>query len=196
MKTKSCVCVGGGGSCFYQIVWQSLLTRVPHFIFGSLVVMYWPSAWWRCGKPMEFTCGWYVDLNFQTFQMYNIPVSLRMSEPRRLLPGTDSVWPGLSIIFKTKYRRVDTLDSRTSTLNHDGVINWKHFMRYWPFVRGIHQSPVYSPHKGQWRRVVVFSLICAWINGWVNIREAGDLRRHRSQYDVTVMWSPHFYPWP
>ena len=30
-------------------------------------------------------------------------------------------------------------------------------------------------------------LICAWINGWVNNREAGDLRRHRSQCDVTVM---------
>ena len=25
---------------------------------------------------------------------------------------------------------------------HDDVSKWKHFMRYWPFVRGIHQSPV------------------------------------------------------
>ena len=32
-----------------------------------------------------------------------------------------------------------------------------------------------------------FSLICAWINGWVNNRGAGDLRRHRAHYDVTVM---------
>ena len=32
---------------------------------------------------------------------------------------------------------------------HDDVIEWKHFPRYWPFVRGIHQSPVNSPHKGQ-----------------------------------------------
>ena len=31
------------------------------------------------------------------------------------------------------------------------------------------------------------SLICAWINGWVNNREAGDLRHHRAHYDVTVM---------
>ena len=31
------------------------------------------------------------------------------------------------------------------------------------------------------------SLICAWINGWVNNREAGDLRRHRAHCDVTVM---------
>ena len=33
---------------------------------------------------------------------------------------------------------------------HDDVIKWKHFQRYWPFVRGIQQSPVTSPHKGQW----------------------------------------------
>ena len=32
---------------------------------------------------------------------------------------------------------------------HDDVIKWKHYTRYWPFVRGIHRSPVNSPHKGQ-----------------------------------------------
>ena len=35
----------------------------------------------------------------------------------------------------------------------------------------------------------MFSLICAWINDWVNNREAGDLRRHRGHYDVNVMLS-------
>ena len=56
----------------------------------------------------------------------------------------------------------------------DDVIKWKHFSRYWPFVRGIHRSPVNSPHKGQWRGALMFSLICAWTNGWANNREAGD----------------------
>ena len=65
---------------------------------------------------------------------------------------------------------------------------WKHFPRYWPFVCGIHRSPVNSPQKGQWRGTLVFSLICVWINGWVNNREAGDLRRYGAHYDVTVMW--------
>ena len=72
--------------------------------------------------------------------------------------------------------------------SHDDVIKWKHFPRYWPFVRGIHRSLVNSPHKGQWRGALVFSLICVWINGWVNNREAGDLRRRRAHYDVTVMF--------
>ena len=34
----------------------------------------------------------------------------------------------------------------------------------------------------------MFSLIYAWINDWVNNREAGDLRRQRGHYDVIVMW--------
>ena len=70
---------------------------------------------------------------------------------------------------------------------HDDVIKWKHFPRYWPFVRGIHRSTVNSPHKDQWRGALMFSLICARINGWVNNGEAGDLRRYRAQYDVIVM---------
>ena len=70
--------------------------------------------------------------------------------------------------------------------SHDGFIKWKHFPRYWPFVRGIHLWPVNSPRKGQWRGDLVFSLICAWINDWGNSRDAGDLRRHRTHCDVIV----------
>ena len=54
-------------------------------------------------------------------------------------------------------------------------------------MRGIHRSPVNSPHKGQWRGALMVSLICAWINGWVNNPEAGGLRRRRAHYDVMVM---------
>ena len=67
---------------------------------------------------------------------------------------------------------------------HDDVIKWKHCPRYWSFVRGIHRSAVNSPHKGQWRGAF---FICAWINVWVNNCKAGDLRRHRAHFDVTVM---------
>ena len=44
-----------------------------------------------------------------------------------------------------------------------------------------------SPHKGQWRGALMFSVICIWINCWVNNSEAGDLRRHRAHYYVSVM---------
>ena len=68
---------------------------------------------------------------------------------------------------------------------HDDVIKWEHFPCHWPFVRGIHRSPANSPHKGQWREALMFSLIS--INVWVNNREAGDWRRHHAHYNVTVM---------
>ena len=66
-------------------------------------------------------------------------------------------------------------------LIHGDIIKWKHFPRCWSFVRGI------PPHKGQWRGALMCSLISAWKNGWVNNRDAGDLRHHRAYYDVTVM---------
>ena len=84
-------------------------------------------------------------------------------------------------IFCTHKLSVDSISY------HDDVIKWKHFPCYWPFVRGIHRSPVNSPHKGQWRVALMLSLICAWINGWVNNREAGNLRRHHAHYGVIVM---------
>ena len=70
---------------------------------------------------------------------------------------------------------------------HDDVTKWKHFPRSWPIVWGIHRSLVNSLHKGQWCGALVFSLICIWINGWVNNCEAGDLRPYRTHFDVTVM---------
>ena len=85
--------------------------------------------------------------------------------------------------------------------SHDDVIKRKHFPRNWPFVREIHRSPVNFPHKGQWLGALMFSLIYAWINDWVNNREAGDLRRQHGHYDVIVSSWPNavirpFYPRP
>ena len=70
------------------------------------------------------------------------------------------------------------------TNHRDDVIKWKHFSRYWPCVRGIHRWPENSLHKGKWRGALIFYLR---IDGWVNNREAGDLRRHHAHYDVIVM---------
>ena len=72
--------------------------------------------------------------------------------------------------------------------SHDDIIRWKWFLSYWPFVWSIHQSPVNSPHKGQWCRALMFYLICAWTNSWVN-----NLRCHHAHHDVTVMSQQKFY---
>ena len=87
------------------------------------------------------------------------------------------------------------LCSMISSIWHDDVIKWKHFPRYWPFVRGIHRSPVNSPHKKASDAEPFWFFICAWINGWVNDGDAGDVRRHRAHYDVTVMWLYGYCGW-
>ena len=51
----------------------------------------------------------------------------------------------------------------------------------------IHRSQVNSRTKGQWLGALMFSLICGWTSGWLNNRDAGDLKRHQAHYDVTVM---------
>ena len=58
-------------------------------------------------------------------------------------------------------------------------------------MRVIHQSLVNSPHKGQWCGAFMFSLICAWINSWVNNCQSSNLRRHHAHYDTTVMETDH-----
>ena len=49
-----------------------------------------------------------------------------------------------------------------------------------------HTLPHTPTHKGHWRGALMFSLICAWINGYVYNRKASDLRSHRTHCDVTV----------
>ena len=60
------------------------------------------------------------------------------------------------------------------------VIKWKKIPRYWPFVRGKHRSLVDSPHKDQWR-----GAFFVWVEQTIEM--PGDLRRHRTHYDVIVM---------
>ena len=49
---------------------------------------------------------------------------------------------------------------------------------------------VNSPHKDRWRGALMFSSICAWTNGWVSNHGAGNLRRNRAHYGITVMDRP------
>ena len=75
-------------------------------------------------------------------------------------------------------------DRNASTCWHDDVIKWKHFPRYWPFVWGIHRSQVNSPHKGQLRGALMFSLI---FDVFFDLLLIFDL--WSAHYDVTVMCS-------
>ena len=125
-------------------------------------------TWSRCINHVAFAVAWVVacmnDVGFSTGEVgKHIPLSQ----------------------VATLYDQVERVVTETW---------WRHqmvtFSALLAFYAG--NSSVNSPHKGQWRGALMFSLICAWINGWVNNREAGDLRRHRTHYDVPVMKMFHF----
>ena len=75
-------------------------------------------------------------------------------------------------------------------LTHDDVIKWKHFLRYWPFVRGIHQSPVnFPPQRPVTRSFDVFfdqrlnkRLSKQWWGWWFETP---------AHYDVIIMSFSH-----
>ena len=126
---------------------------------------------WQCSGPQLLRSSWHFDPHRAWSQV--VP---RLQLAVRYIPGIAGALLHVSSI---------SFNSPPPP-HHDDVIKWKHFSRNWSFVRGIHRSPVNSPHKGQWRRALLFSLICTWISGWVN--NLGDLRRrHRVHYGVTVM---------
>ena len=121
--------------------------------------------------------------NLTLWMLHSVP-DLTAWRPNLMVKLT--LWIPNSMIWLFLFPLV-TGGSPSQRASHDDVIKWKHFPRYWPFVRGIHRPPGKSPHKGQWRGALMFTLICAWINGWGNNDEGGDLRRHRAHYDVIVM---------
>ena len=135
---------------------------------------------WEMG-PLTFQSKFLFPLN-PTMQLWGFPVSIISHVPRAnikphlIVPNVSR--PGMTVILHMYIAGIRS---------HDDVINWKHFPRYWPFVMGIHRSPVDSPHKGQWHGSLMFSLIFVWTNGSENNRDGGDFRRHRAHCDVTVI---------
>ena len=52
--------------------------------------------------------------------------------------------------------------------NHYDIIKWNYFPCYCPFMQGMHQSPVDSPHKGTVMWTFNVSLLSIWTNCWTN----------------------------
>ena len=96
---------------------------------------------------------------------------------RTCSPTVPSIWSPTtmrthlcSCISLTRHR---IRHCRSANVGHalDDVIICKRCPRYWSFVRGIHWSPMYSTHKGQWREALMF-FICTRTNSWANNRNA------------------------
>ena len=152
-----------------------------------------PSIFIYCWKELSFCMNIYlllativeicVDHTIWTMNIHHVGNQSRVFSWRF---RRDCV---LCLDFNRKYSGIwCPVQKLNVKYRHDDAVRWKHFRRYWPFVRRIHRSPVNSPHKGQWRGALMFSLICAWINSSVNSHEAGDLWRHHAYNDVIVRW--------
>ena len=102
----------------------------------------------------------------------------------------NAVWKTAVILSRlqgdNKVTLVDTLRPEPNSRRFPNYIFtwWRHQMETFSALLAICAG---NPHKGQWGGALMFSLICIWINGWVNNREAGDLTPHRTYYDVIVM---------
>ena len=81
-----------------------------------------------------------------------------------LTPNGTRPSAGKVLATKRRWWRTEGTQPWLEVCHHD-IIKWKHFPHYLLFVRGIHQSPVDSPHKGQWHRALIFSLINSLTNG-------------------------------
>ena len=120
----------------------------------------------------------------------------RISENQRHLPPPTVVpnvliWP---IRQKNGLAPAERYHTMSTTVDSEQAW-WRHQIEIfsaWPAICAGN-----SPHKGQWRGALMFSLICVWIDDWVNNRGAGDLRRYRTHYDVTLMlhWTACTWHW-
>ena len=107
------------------------------------------------------------------------------------IPQKFSTWRDFLQLLNIWY-----INMYTVCFGYSKIIMIKTYSALLAICEGNHRSPVDFPHKGQWRRALTFSLICARTNGWTNNRDAGDFRRHGAHCDVTVMGqfmvSPHW----
>ena len=150
--------------CVYFTVWPGKVIR-NSAIFIRYV--------FRSVKPMSFWCFFFMK--YKTIFVLSIIY--------QKIDGTDSwndsTWNTKALLLYciVSIRAADSLATQSASAsitmsltcfswNHGDVIKWKHFPRYWPFTRGIHQSPMNSPHKGHWRGAIIFCLIC--LNKWLS----------------------------
>ena len=172
----------------HRIKWDNtiLVSKIKKHIYSSTWKLLFSftviSDAYRSSMPNEstFTKYWLSQLISKLPELWN-PLSKAVPGVVGIINAT--VYNTKSIVTGPDYGKVCQL----LTLQFSNISGAPMMTSNGNIARGIHRSPVNSPHKGQWRGALMFSLICVWINGRVNNGEAGDLRRYRSHYDVTVM---------
>ena len=154
--------------------WLGVLQPISQYL-----KQWWPSSLMHIyvTKPFVYllikSCSWHApkleklktkdnhwrSSNIFIFEAQIIELSFKRI---RWLFWMDEMWKQMSSYTDSKLNaNHERMASYVWRICHYDVIKWTHFPRYWPFVRGIHLSPMNSPHKGQWRGALMFCLICA-----------------------------------
>ena len=142
-------------------------------------------SWWPCNlealSVLSDLCGVKTPLTggFPAQMTSSTKFGPQQSVKQTVVPLV--IWGAMTFIWRHR--------ERTRAISAEACPWWrhqrKHFPRYWPFVRGIHRSPVNSPHKGQWRGALMFFFyLCpkkrlskqSW--GWWFETPSGPLWRH------------------
>ena len=150
-KIAGCACAGNAGNVFPRRRFQRKpLVSDPGMYHGTCVTH---VPWCMSGS---LTCG----------DGENVP-----GIPGACAPAILCIWKETHaehvFIIVTSYRPSGCINAPMKHTIYDGVIIWEHLSCYWPVVREIHRWTMNSPHIGQWRGALMFSLICVWITGWV-----------------------------
>ena len=124
------------------------LKFLPKAPINNIPALVQIMAWRRPGdKPLSET------------MMVSLLTHICVTRPQWVKCNHIHVWH-LSVWHRWNQRRV----ALECDADHNDAIKWKHFPRYWSFMRGIHRPPMNSPHKGLWSGAFMLFF---------------DLRRHR-----------------
>ena len=165
--------------CFVMVWYQSIL---------SLFLTHWSRDKMAAISQTIFSNAFFRMKMFVPWvRIGNIPALVQITAWYR--PGTSHYLNQWWLVY---WRIYASLCFNVLTIRHWPRHTWwrnqmETFVTLLAFVNGILGSPMDSHHKGQWRGALIFSLICAWINGWVSNRDDGDLKRHRARYGVTEL---------
>ena len=180
--------------------------------FGAVHICSIPISY---AKGVLWTYGLYTQVSNSVLNMHGtwprcpivkvvaVPISIIFTSYGKRGTGTSDLWVvyirnndnNAGIIW-----RFSMYNIRESILVmpwvHDDVIKWKNSPRYWPFLWGIHRSPVNYPHKGQRRELWCFfdlrlnKRLSKQSRGWCFETPS------RPRYDITVMawgWTLYSY---
>ena len=164
----------------YDKTFYAILTRnLKHTEMSSLNSLWSSDAIWRrrSGSTLAEVMAWCLSTPSHYLNHRWLFISkVQLPSPDGNIHG--KYWRYHSPNENTNITHLKSLSHLSAYMGHHGTPWWRHqmgtFSALLALCAGIHRLPVNSPHEGPWRGALMFSLICAWTNDWVNNRDTGD----------------------